>query len=290
SIRERLRNIPKMEVKPNHGTYEYFIAGGTDIYVQSGERLSDSSVEVLNLHPEMKGINRRNGSLHLGALTTFEEFADAPEVQKVIPAIKKYMHLNASWQIRNRATLGGNIVNASPIGDMTILFIALKADLVLTNGKNRRTVPIQSFFKGYKDLAKTPDEILSEIVFPIPHPETKVHFEKVSKRKTLDIASVNSAIRIRSVENIITEVDLSMGGVAPIPLYLNNACEYLRGQRIDKETVLETIQRALAEISPISDVRGSVEYKRLLVRQLTIAHFTKLFPKYLRVSDFYEAS
>ena len=138
---------------------DYFLAGGTDLYVQNGDHLPDSKVAILNLRPHMKGIRKDQDHFRVGALTTFEEFADSAGIQKIIPDIKQYMHLNASWQIRNRATLGGNIVNASPIGDMTALLLAMESELVLERGKDRRTVPMKSFFKGYKKLAKRKGEI-----------------------------------------------------------------------------------------------------------------------------------
>lgn len=288
SIPARLKKLPRFEADDGDGTPEYFIAGGTDLYVQKGEIMPDSRVAVLNLRPEIKGVETKNGNLRIGALTTFEEFAVHPQILKIIPNMQEYMHLNASWQIRNRATLGGNIVNASPIGDMSVLLLALESTLILQDGKKRRIVPMKSFYKGYKDLDKTPSEILTEIVFPVPAPGTKIHFEKVSKRKTLDIASVNSAIKVRAEQDIITALALTMGGVAPVPLFLSATCDYLEGSFINKETIAGAVSVAMTEISPISDIRGSAEYKRLLVRQLLIAHFTELFPEQVTVRDFYE--
>jgi xanthine dehydrogenase small subunit len=289
SIPQRLKNIPKPVIRNGNIRPDYFIAGGTDLYVQKGDTIPDTRVTVLNLHPEMKGIAIKNGKVTLGALTTFEEFADHPGIVKIIPSIKEYMHLNASWQIRNRATLGGNIVNASPIGDMTALLLALESTLVLKNGKRRRTVPMKSFFKGYKILDKKPNEILTEIIFPVPQAGAKIHFEKVSKRKTLDIASVNSAIKVMADRARVVAVELTMGGVAPIPLFMKKTADFIKGKFINKEMVLAAIKIAMSEISPISDIRGSAEYKRLLVRQLIICHFTKLFPEFVTVRDFYEA-
>lgn len=289
SIPARLKKLPKPEPYNGRKT-DVFIAGGTDLYVQRGDDLPDARVEVLNLYPEMKGITIRDGRVHVGSLTTFEDWAEHPEILKIIPAMKEYMHLNASWQIRNRATLGGNIVNASPIGDMTILLLALDSHLILQSGDSRREVPLRQFYRGYKELNKRPSEILTEIIFPLPTRETQIHFEKVSKRRTLDIASVNSAIKVQADNDTITSVALTMGGVAPVPLFMSATCKSLTGSRINKDTVLDAIAVAAGEISPISDVRGSEDYKRLLVRQLLIAHFTKLFPQYVTVREFYETS
>ncbi len=279
---------------------DFVIAGGTDLYVQKGEDLPDARLDVLDHYPQMKGIERRNGHLRLGALTTFEEFAEHPEAQRIVPEIEDYMFLIASLQIRNRATLGGNVINASPIGDMTVLLLALDAQLVLEElvleepvleePRATRTVPLREFYKGYKVLDKTAGEVLTEILIPRPEPGTRVGWEKVSKRKCLDIASVNSAIRIRLDGDTVADVRLGVGGVAPIPLELKRTRETLLGRPLDAETVGDALATAQGEISPISDVRGSADYKRLLTHQLLVAHFTRLFPDRLSVVDFEGAS
>lgn len=287
-IAERLKKIPKIKTGINGKRADVFIAGGSDIYLQKGEEIPDVRVSVLNLHSTLKGISQKNGAIHAGALTTFEEFANHPAVQKAIPGIKDYMFLIASLQIRNRATLGGNIINASPIGDMTILLLVLDSILVLQNGNRRREVPMREFYRGYKLLDKKRDEILTEIILPIPAGGAKINFEKVSRRKCLDIASVNSAIRIRLEGHTIREAHLSMGGVAPVPLYMKETSQFLTGKPLSSETVQDAMAIAQREISPIDDIRGSAAYKRLLVRQLMIAHFSKLFPKEISVRKFYE--
>lgn len=279
----KLRNISPSPSAIGRQKPEVFIAGGTDLYVQRGEALLDMRVEVLNLHPEMKGISATGGDIRVGALTTFEEFAAHPVIKEAIPGIQSYMHRNASWQIRNRATLGGNIVNASPIGDMTILLLALDATLILKNGQKSRALPLTEFYQGYKQLAKKPTEIVSEIVFPKPSPAARINFEKVSKRKCLDIASVNSAIQITARDRVIQKVNLSLGGVAPIPLFLRRTCEFLVEKELKADTIAQAAAIAQQEISPISDVRGSAAYKRLLARQLLFAHFVKLYPEYVAV-------
>ena len=262
------------------------IAGGTDLYVQRGEDLPRVAVDVLDRHPEMRGIRVQGGCLHLGALTTFEELAEHPKVRPWIPRIEEHMHLVASWQVRTRATLGGNLMNASPIGDMTILCLALDAEVVLCRGEACRRQPLRTFYRGYKDLDRAPGELLTEIVLPNLDPETRVHFEKVSKRTCLDIATVNSASCLRLEDGLIADAGLAVGGVAPVPLRLEETAAEVRGKPLDRATVDWACAVAQEEISPISDVRGSAQYKRLLVRQQLIAHFTTLYPEILPVDDF----
>ncbi len=267
---------------------DFRVAGGTDIYVQRGADIPDGRVDALNLHPELNGISREKGHLRVGALTTFEEFASHPAVQKMLPEIEAYMHLIASWQIRNRATLGGNIINASPIADMTISLLSLGSRIVLKSGKKSRTLALKDFYKGYKQMDKKPGEILAEIWIPLFADKTFFNFEKVSKRTTLDIATVNSALKISVGNGNIQQADLAVGGVAPVPLFMRETSAFLTGKPLDSETVQTAIDITQQEISPISDIRGSADYKRLLTRQLLIAHFCKLFPERVTIREFYE--
>lgn len=288
-IPEKLKKLAEQSKGDGKIKPAYLIAGGTDLYVQVGEEIPDADIQALNLFPGLKGIKKNNGNLHIGALTTFEEFSDSPDIQKLIPDIKEFMLLNASWQIRNRATLSGNIINASPIGDMTSLLLAMNASLVLQNDDFTRTIPLREFFKDYKVIDKSSDEILTEIILPIPNPSTKINFEKVSKRKNLDIASVNSSIMLLSKNGFIESANVSMGGVAPVPLYLHETSKYLTAMPVTIETILSALEIVQGEISPISDIRGSADYKRLLARQLMIAHFSKLFSEKINLRDIYEA-
>lgn len=276
-IPQRLRGIapaPLAAVVPGATR----IAGGTDIYVQQGERLPESPVQLLNRDRQMKAIFRENGQINSGALVTFEEFGQHHEVQKIIPKISEYMSRVASWQIRNRATLGGNIINASPIGDLTILLLALQTRLVLCTDCRERTVAMTDFYRGYKQMDMEPGEILTEVQIPVPAATELVDFEKVSKRKYLDIASVNSAIIVDHENGRITKMGYAVGGVAPVPLFMRATCEFFIGQPLTANTIKTGIEVAQREIAPMSDVRGSAEYKRLLCRQLLIAHFVKLWP------------
>ena len=287
TIPERLRALRASSTVPaTHATDELLIAGGTDIYVQQGEAIPERPVMVLGQSPDMKGIRRTGAEFCVGALTTFEEFGTHPAVVAAIPAIASFNHLIASWQIRNRATLAGNIVNASPIGDFTALLLALDARVVLEEGGTQRSVPLKRFYRGYKQIDLRPGELLTEVTFADPAPAC-VNFEKVSKRTCLDIASVNSACSIRCTGDTIGEAHFSLGGVAPIPLYLHETSQALRGRSLDLGTAWEAVRISQQEIAPISDVRGSAEYKRLLARQLLIAHFVTLFPERFPAAAFY---
>jgi len=181
-------------------------------------------------------------------------------------------------------TLGGNFVNASPIGDMTIFFLALNSTLtILTASKEERQLPMNEFYHGYKTYDLKKGEILKSVSFEIIQTNDFYNFEKVCKRIHLDIASVNSAAKITLEDEVVTAAHISVGGVAAIPKYLFETSKFLVGKNINSETVKAAAEILDTEISPISDVRGAAAYKRLLAQQLFFAHFIALFPANVRL-------
>ncbi|MFZ2325001.1 MAG: 2Fe-2S iron-sulfur cluster-binding protein [Ignavibacteriaceae bacterium] len=176
-------------------------------------------------------------------------------------------------------SIAGNIINASPIGDLTIFFLALNASVVINDGIKQRKIFLKNLYKGYKNLDKADNEYLEYIEFKLPSKKFYFNFEKVSKRTHLDIASVNSAMYVEVEDNIIKSICISAGGVSPIPLYLEKTSKFLFGKQISENTIIEALPIIQSEISPISDVRGSENYKRLLINQLFKAHFMEFFPE-----------
>lgn len=274
-VAARLKAIQPQKAVVPHGQADFYIGGGTDLYVQRGEEIPQSTVTILNRYPQMRGIEFKDGYFVLGSLTTFEEFAQHPELRRVIPSMDEWMWLIASLHLRNRATIAGNIVNASPIGDMSNLLLALDAELVMVAGDAERIVPLKSFYKGYKVYDKRPHEIITQIRFPDPDGAV-IRFEKVSKRKALDIASVNSGAKLKVENGVVVEASLSAGGVAAHPLWLKDTGDFLKGKALNLENAAAALEIAMSEVSPISDVRGSADYKRLLTRQFLVAHLDAL--------------
>ena len=144
---------------------------------------------------------------------------------------------------------------------------------------------LRDLYKGYKQLDKSPDEIVTSVSFKLPSKNTRFNFEKVSKRTYLDIASVNTAIRLEMDGDTIREAHVSAGGVAPIPKYLANTSAFLAGKPVTNETVRAADKLSNEEVAPISDARGTADYKRLLLRQLFFAHFMVLFPERFKLKE-----
>ena len=282
SIAEHLKKLQTEKANGHDESPKYFIAGGTDLYVQKPDELIEQQIVFIK-NKKLSYIKVDGDVCTVGAAATFEMINDSPVFQKYFPKLKSYLNVIASLPIRNSATVGGNIINASPIGDMTIFFIALNASVVLSSGTKQRKILLKNLFKGYKKLDKSHGEYLENIEFKLPSKNSYFNFEKVSKRTHLDIASVNSAMYVEVIDNIITDIHISAGGVSPIPLYLENTSQFLLDKRIKMDTVIEALQIIQSEIFPISDVRGSENYKRLLLNQLFKAHFIELFPELITV-------
>ena len=167
---------------------------------------------------------------------------------------------------------------------MSVFLLSLNAKVFLSNGKTIRSLYLKDYFKDYKTLDRNSDEYTQKFSVPLPRGGYKFSFEKVSKRTYLDIASVNTSLYVQH-DSVITKAGLSAGGVSPVPLFLKESSEFLRGKEISSGTLGGLIETALGEIKPISDVRGSAEYKALLLRQLLRAHFLKMFPEVIKPED-----
>lgn len=279
-IPERLSRIKKQagNSSPVSGKLTR-MGGGTDLYVQRHDTIADEEVDFLFDKSTLKAISGKGNRCEMGAAATVTDMYESEIFRKAFPHLDKYMKLVSSTPIRNMATIAGNFINASPIGDLTIFFLALDAGLVLSDGEKKREISLRKLYKGYKKLDKAPEEFVERIFFEIPVPQDLFNFEKVCKRTFLDIASVNSAIHLKMDGNHIMSAGLSAGGVGPVPMYLERASAFLEGKKISATLIHELISIAQEEISPISDARGTAEYKRLLLAQLIKAHFITLFPE-----------
>lgn len=263
-----------------------FVGGGTDLYVQKHDEMKKAKINFLFDEFNLNGITQVGNKCMIGPSATATDFCESEVMQKYFTGLNRYIKLISSTPIRNMATIAGNFINASPIGDFTIFFLALNAQLTLnswplTSSLTGRIgeLPLRKLYKRYKQLNKRPEEYIEKIWFELPAKNTFFNFEKVSKRTNLDIASVNSAICISMDGGTITDAGLSAGGVGPVPLYLAKTSAFMQGKNLSEELVHVVTELAQTEISPISDARGSEEYKRLLLNQLIKAHFLTLFPE-----------
>jgi xanthine dehydrogenase small subunit len=293
----RMMNIAQNSSFITHNSSLTIVGGGTDLYVQKHEEMPHTQAQFLleTQNPKRKtqnteGVVLKDGYFELSCAATVSDMKFSSQLNGAFPFLQKHLKLVSSTPIRNMATIAGNLVNASPIGDMTIWLLALDATIFLQNTEGVvREILLKDFYKGYKILDKKEGEVLTKIRFKQLDASSKLassldqhfNFEKVCKRTYLDIASVNTAIFLETKKDKIVIANVSMGGVSPIPLFLSKTSEFLIGKTIkqgEKVAWFEAANGILqTEISPISDVRGSADYKRLLAKQLFKAHFVELF-------------
>jgi xanthine dehydrogenase small subunit len=272
--------IEEEKIVPN-----YLVAGGTDLFVQKWEDILKNDVKLLSSNGITSTIIEESGKCIVGAAATVSDLINSDIISKHLPHLKKQLKLFGSLPIRNSATVGGNIVNASPIADITNILLALNAVIHLKKESSERKLFLKDFYKGYKTLDLKDGELVDYVSFDYPAKNSCFNFEKVSQRTYLDIASVNSSVYLESKNNSIIISRLSAGGVAPIPLFLKKASEFLNGKTINADIVTEAAAISQTEISPITDARGSAEYKALLLRQLIFAHFIILFPDKVKMKE-----
>lgn len=273
------------------------LGGGTDFYVRTPDPAGDFQPLLLRSAPGFSGIEavERDGKswLRAGAATTVSDFFASPLIHSAAPGIGAFEGDFASTLIRNMATLGGNIANASPVGDLTSMLIGLGAILEVGGlapaspaAPDVRYVPIEDFFLGYKKIDLREGEVIRAILMEAERPEAPLlfSFEKIAKRKKLDIAAVNTALSFRIEAGSARGARLSAGGVAAVPTLLKGASAALEGERVDRRDpaalarlARKVAEAAEAEVRPIGDVRGSAEYRKRMTGRLVLAHFVRLF-------------
>ncbi len=269
------------EAAPDTARRATIVAGGTDFYVRNVDPEPREGFTLLGRDPRLRGIVRRGSVLEIGAAVTIAEFFASPELRAAVPGIEAYEGSFASSLIRNRATLGGNVANASPVADATAMLIALGASLRIERPGQAgaaRSLPLERFFLGYKRLDLAPGEIVAAFLLPATG-SARFSFEKASKRKSLDIAAVNTALRLETNGGRVAMARLSAGGVAATPLLLEATSNLLTGREISAATAIEAARSAAAEVSPIGDVRGSAGYRSRVLERLVLGHFARLFPE-----------
>ena len=251
------------------------VGGGTDLWVQRASGLHDADLRFVGTGSRVP-LEEQGDMLVIDAAATVADLEGSAAFCGLIPGFDRIARLIASAQIRARATVGGNIANASPIGDLSVIFLALGAKVTVAGPGGARTLPLAALFLGYKQLDLAADEVIDSLVVRNV-PAGRFSFEKVSRRSHLDIASVNTAARFETDGAVIARARFSAGGVAPVPLFLARASAAVAGRTTTWETATLAADAAASEAAPISDVRGSADYKRLLLRQLILAHFATVF-------------
>ena len=246
------------------------VAGGTDLLLKmKAGRLSPKAIVNIKRVPELRGLTF-NSHLTLGALTTLEEIKQSSMIRERYPALSDAAATMASVQIRNLATVGGNLCNAAPSADLAPILIALNAAARLAGFKGERRIPLEDFFTGPGTTVLAPGELL--VSLEVPPPAGPSVYLKHSPREHMDIAVVGIGLALRGYNPLsqeCAEPRVVLGAVAPVPLRARRAEAELTGGPLAAERIDRAAKIAAEEAKPIDDVRGSAWYRRRMVAVLT---------------------
>ncbi len=246
------------------------IAGGTDLVVQMKHK------EVLPRHIiNIRGISGQDYIVHdekeglrIGAMATIRSIEVSPVVRERFNILAQAASELGSAQVRNRATIAGNLCNAAPSAETAPPLIVLGAKAKILGADGERTVPIENFFTGPGQTVLRPDEILVEIQVPNLLPRSSGVYIKHTIRKALDLAIVGVAVIVTLDGDTLSDVKIALGAVAPTPVRATRAEDVLRGNQIDDDLLQKAAQTAFNQCSPIDDIRSSAEYRCKMIKVL----------------------
>ncbi len=247
------------------------IAGGTDLILEleRGIRRNIETLIDISRVPGLDGITLdENGVIHLGPLVTHNHCVASPLLrQYAFPLVQAAWQVG-SPQIRNRGTIAGNLITASPANDTIPPLMALGAWVVLRSARGSRRVPLAEFYTGVRKTVMQPDELLAEIAFPATQPSRRGTFIKIGLRRAQAIAVVNAAILLDLEADTVQSAVITLGAVAPTIVYAQEAQDFLAGQSLTDEVIEQAARLAARAARPIDDLRGSADYRLHLTATL----------------------
>lgn len=259
-----------LSILDRYGQDAKVLAGGTDLLVKMKQRLTEPRC-VINIKSinELNFIREEADELHIGAVTKLRTIEKSDIVKERFPVLYEGVRAIGSVQIRNMATIGGNLCNASPAADSAPPLLVLNAKLRVIGPEGDREIPIERFFLGPGKTALQKGEILKEIEIPVMPPNSGAAFIKLGRRRSEDISIASASAFIQLEDESIKDVRIALGSVAPTPIRAYEAERILRGKETSERLFEEAGERAMKECNPITDVRASAEYRRAMVKVLT---------------------
>ena len=255
-----------------YGESARIVAGGTDLILEL-ERGVRSGIHTLIDVTRIPGLDQiildEDGIIHLGPLVTHNHCAASKLIrERAFPLARAAWEVGAP-QIRNRGTIAGNLITASPANDTITPLIAMSAWVTLESRRGKRNVLLQDFYQGVRKTKMKPDEMLVDIAFPALTKSQKGTFIKLALRRAQAISVINVAIVLDIQASIVQSASISLGAVAPTIIHALNAEEYLTGKELTEVVIAETGKLASGDSRPIDDIRGSANYRREMVRVCT---------------------
>jgi aerobic carbon-monoxide dehydrogenase medium subunit len=267
----RPKTVPEaIAMLQQHGGAAKILSGGQSLIPMMKLRLARPGYLIdINRIVGLSHIKEEGGYLKIGGLTREAELEASPVVSAKYPIILDTARVIADPQVRNLATVGGNLAHGDPANDHPATMITLRAQIVANGPKGERIIPIEDFFLSLFSTALKPDEILTEIRIPIPPPRSGGAYFKL-ERKVGDFATAAVAAQVTlDDKGVCQKAGIGLTNVGPTPIKARKAEDFLRGKHIDEAIIRQTAELAAEEAEPSADLRGPVEYKKGLVKELT---------------------
>jgi carbon-monoxide dehydrogenase medium subunit len=267
----RPKTIPEaLSLLQQHGDDAKILSGGQSLIPMMKLRLARPGFLVdINSIAGLAYIKEEGGFLKIGGLTREAELEASSVVRQKYPLLMDTAKVIADPQVRNMATVGGNLAHGDPANDHPATMMALGAQIVATGAKGERVIPIEEFFVTLFTTALKHDEILTEIRIPVPPPKSGGAYFKL-ERKVGDFATAASAVQLTlDGGGAVQKIGIGLTNVGPTPIKARKAEDFLRGKKPDAANLAQAAQLASDEAQPSSDLRGPAEYKKGLVKELT---------------------
>jgi len=260
-----------LSVLAKYGEHANVIAGGTDVMVDMKYKEEPGCLVNIKKIPGLDTIQENGASLQMGPLVTIRDIETSRLVRERLPLLWESCHQFASLQIRNTATIGGNVCRASPSGETLAPLLALEAKAKLAFRDGEKTEAFSSFFQGPGKTSLGSKGLLTEIEIPYPPKGSHGVYLKHAVRGAMDIAMVGVAVLITADagNSSLQDVRIALGAVAPTPIRATKTEALLRGRSLTAALVKEAATLAASESSPITDQRSSAEYRGWIVEALT---------------------
>jgi len=266
----RPKTVPEaVALLQQHGDEAKILSGGQSLIPMMKLRLARPGFLIdINRIAGLSYVKEEGGYLKIGALTREAELEAAPLVRSKYPILFDTAHVIADPQVRNMATVGGNLAHGDPANDHPATMVALGAQVVATGPKGERVIPIENFFVSLFSTALQHEEILTEIRIPVPPARSGGAYFKL-ERKVGDFATAAVAVQLTlDDKGACQKAGMGLTNVGPTPVKARKAEEFLRGKKFDEATIKQAAQLAADESAPSPDLRGPVEYKKALVKEL----------------------
>ncbi len=266
-----------LSFKKEYGSKARFLLGGTDLFIQMdrGFVVPEAVIDLKGLD-DLKGIEKRNGFVYIGARVTWTQLIESELIKEEYPALWEASDIVASVGVRNTGTLVGNICNAVPSMEAGSPLLIYNAFVLVKSTSGEREIPVEEFFTGVKKTALTDEEMVTGVKIPVKTGKFGEVYVKMGRYEGEDLAQAGVAVLADDKNNY----SIALNAVAPTPVRAKKAEDFLKGKKLDDDLIEKAAETALEDISPISDIRASKEYRlhmcRIMVKRALKASVSRM--------------